>query len=329
MKTIDPIDSAYLTIAAELQSVEEILIDAVSSCQVSIIKEAAQHTISGGGKRLRPALSILSAKICGGYNESVLYLCAAIELIHTASLIHDDVLDEAELRRGLPSAKAIWGNHLSILVGDYCLSMASKLLSRYSNSKIISIITEAALKTTEGEALETIYRNNISTGIDSYIKVIGLKTACLMEAACETGSMIAEAPERLTENLKNYGKNIGIAFQIADDIMDYVSPGNSMGKPKGADLRSGKLTLPLIFSLHKCSSHEKDTIKEALLANNEDACGFDDVVKILEKYGCISESIKKCEEYILAAEQSISTLRPSLEKDALINLARFIVPRKY
>lgn len=321
-------EAIYLTISEQLDGVERVLSEAIGSSEVPTIKEVSSHIISSGGKRFRPALAILSANICGHSGKNIIHLGAAIELIHTASIIHDDVLDNADLRRGVPAANARWGNHLSILVGDYCLSLASQLLAKHTNTGVISILTEAASKTTAGEILEAVNDCNISMNVDTYINIIRLKTACLIAGSCEAGSTLAEAPQKLIAALKDYGMNLGMAFQIVDDILDYTTDSTRLGKSKGTDLKEGKLTIPVICALKKCDATEKELIKESLLAPNFSAHHFDSVNNILNKYGCVDESKKAAEKYIHLAKETLAPFRPSLEKEALTKFADLVLSRK-
>lgn len=317
-----------LTISGQLGDVEKALQGALQTSHVGLIKDASSHIVTNGGKRLRPALAILSSKICGYSGENVVHLGAAIELIHTASIIHDDVLDSAELRRGVPAANAKWGNHLSILVGDYCLSLASQMLSNHTTMRVISILTDAATKTTEGEVLEVINDSNISIDVDTYLNIIRLKTAYLIAASCEAGSSLAEAPPKLTSALRDYGMNLGMAFQITDDILDYTIESVNLGKKRGTDLKEGKLTLPLIYALTLCNNEEKEIIKESLLAPTYSEDHFKSVINILERHNCVQRAKETARKYMNEAIHNLSSFRPSLEREAMIRFAGFVVERR-
>lgn len=317
----------FLMISREMERVGEILDEAISATSVPVIKEVASHIIGSGGKRFRPALAVLSAKIAGNGSEKAPYLGAAIELVHTASIIHDDVLDNAELRRGVATANSRWGNHLSVLVGDYCFCLASSLLVRHTNNRVVEVVTRATEKTTEGEVLEIVGTNNINTSIDTYLNVVYLKTACLIEASCEAGALMAEATPKIADALKNYGKNLGIAFQITDDVLDYTSESYESGKNRGTDLKEGKLTLPLIYALEVATAEERALIKDSLLSSNVSNKDFISIIELLHRYGAITKAKGKALEYINAAKDALSIFRTSLEKEALLKFADHIVQR--
>lgn len=321
-------DAIFFTISGELKRVDEVLDESVHASVVPLIKEVASHIISSGGKRLRPALTILSAKICGYSAEKIPYLASAVELIHTASLIHDDVLDNADLRRGVVTANAKWGNHLSILVGDYCLGLANQLLVRHTTKEIIGVLTDAARETTEGEILEVVYSNDTSMGVDTYMDIINRKTARLIAASCEAGSMLAEAPQRLVSSLKDYGTNLGTAFQIVDDILDFTTESASLGKRRGTDLKEGKLTLPIIYALQSSNPSEKEIIKGSLLAPTHSEEDFRAVVNILDKYGCAGQAMETAVGFIKRSIESLTPFKQSLEKESLIKFANFVVTRR-
>jgi len=210
-----------LPVQPELKEVESILAsDAVSS--VELVNSAARYVLQNGGKRIRPALLLLVSKMFGADPASAVRLGAAIEMIHAASLMHDDVLDNATLRRGKPSANVKWGNQLSILVGDFLWCRASQITISHGNGRILSVMTETVEKTTEGEILEIIKSNDFNIGEDDYLKIIKLKTAMLFACSCQIGAIMAGVPEKFEAALKNYGLDIGIAFQLADDVLDYI-----------------------------------------------------------------------------------------------------------
>lgn len=327
MEQNDKSDGFFLTIRGQIERIDEILAETIDSTDVPIIKDVARHIILSGGKRFRPALAVLSSKICGYLGDPVLYIGAAIELVHTASLIHDDVLDGAELRRGVSSINAKWGNHLSILVGDYCLSQASRILTKHANSEIILLSADAVMKTTEGEVLEVVHSNDLSVDEDIYMKIIQLKTAYLIATSCKIGGLLAVAPEHLLVALWKYGMNIGIAFQIVDDILDYTIENKVFGKKRGTDLKEGKLTLPVIYSLRQCSQGEKETIKGSLLTSTYSKDNFESVAAILNKYDCIDKAKGVASRHITLAKEALAPFRASLEKDALIKFADMVLNR--
>lgn len=323
------VEALFLPIRKELAAVDSVLHAAVYSSSVPLIREAALHTISGGGKRFRPALAILSAKICGYSGDTSIDLGAAIELVHTASLIHDDVLDNSDLRRGRATANAKWGNHLSILIGDYCYSIAGELLARKSTPEIVALLTQAAKETTEGEVMEVVNSNDISMDTEKYMEIIRLKTACLISASCKAGGLLADVPEKLLRSLSEYGLNLGLAFQIIDDILDFTKESSALGKRSGTDLKEGKITLPVIYALAKCDREERSVIKESLLTPAYCQKNFAEVVAILEKYNSTSETVQTAVTYVNKAKSALDQFKPSIEKETLIKFADFVLSRNF
>jgi octaprenyl-diphosphate synthase len=323
------IEAICLPISDQLERAEEILDESIRFTDVPLIREVAKYVIENGGKRFRTALAILSAKTCGFTGDSVAYLGAVVELIHTASLIHDDVLDDADVRRGATSANVKWGNHISVLVGDYCLGLANKILADHTNWQVLKVITDAATKTTEGEVLEVVSSNNLAMDVDAYLNIIEHKTAWLIAASCHAGAVLAEATPRLSEALKNYGLNLGMAFQIKDDILDYTMESTKLGKNKGMDLKEGKMTLPLIYALSRCADKEKEIIKESLFAPMHSNEHFESVIGILREYHCAEDALKKAEEYVRCAQAALAPFRPSLEKDSLVKFSDYVLNRRY
>lgn len=328
MERDNKLSTIYLTIKSDLERVEDVLNKTVASSEIPIVREIASHVIFSGGKRIRPAISILSAQICGEAHEKTSFLAAAIELIHTASIMHDDVLDGSELRRGRVTTNAKWGNHLSILIGDFCFSSASRILSKHTSTEIIERISNAVTETTEGEILEVLYTNKTTIDIPTYMKVIELKTARLISAAGETASLLVNAPTRLVQALKEYGTNLGLAFQIMDDVLDYKNSTEELGKRSGVDLREGKLTLPLLYALKNCEGKECEIIKESLLTNIFSTELFNSVKTILERHDCLKDALNTASNYVNRAKAALTPFRTSFEKEALISLADYAIERK-
>jgi octaprenyl-diphosphate synthase len=254
-------------------------------------------------------------------------LAASIEMIHAASLLHDDVLDNAAMRRGKPSSNVKWGNQISILVGDFLWCRASGITVGYQNGRILGAAIRAVEKTTEGEILEIIKSNDFGISEDEYLKIITLKTAMLFACSCQIGAIFANASERHEEALKDFGLNLGIAFQLADDVLDYNSSEEKFGKKTGTDLGEGKLTLPVISVLKKCSEKESHVIREALLANSMDASIFKEIKAILNRYGTLESSLALARNYSKRSKAQIEPFKQSIEKDALLAMADYAVAR--
>jgi octaprenyl-diphosphate synthase len=263
-----------------------------------------------------------------GYTGDQAIQCAAgLEFIHTASLLHDDVIDHAELRRGRPSANAKWGNHISVLVGDFFYCRSSDVFSRTGQIEIVQMITDTITRTTEGEVFETIKSNDIEIQEDDYLRIINDKTAILFSSACAVAGLLAKVSDDFQEALINYGTNIGIAFQLADDYLDYVSDEEKFGKTRGKDLCEGKLTLPLIIALRHSSDVEAGIIKRALLAERLDEMRFREVIGILEKFKALEYTRDLADDYAHKAKQALGIFKTSLAKDSLLALADYFVYR--
>ncbi len=315
-----------LPVQQELRLVEDEISKNISS-EVDVVRSASAYVLQNGGKRVRPALLLLTAKLLGANAAQAAPLAAAMEMIHAASLLHDDVLDNATIRRGKPSSNVKWGNQISILVGDFLWCRASNVIITYQNSRILESAISSVEKTTEGEILEIIKSNDFGISEDEYLKIITLKTAMLFACSCHIGSIFANASEKNEEALKNFGLNLGIAFQLADDVLDYNSSEEKFGKKAGTDLCEGKLTLPVISVLKKCSEKESHVIREALLANSMDITIFKEITSILNRYGTLESALVLAHNYSKKAKAQVEAFKQSIEKDALLALADYAVGR--
>ncbi len=315
-----------LPVSPELREVEDLISKSCAS-DIELVDSAAKYVIGGGGKRIRPAMLLLSAKLLGICKEKSVPLAAAVEMVHAASLLHDDVLDNAKVRRGRASTNAKWGNQISILVGDYLWCKASDLAIRFGSQRVLSALIEGVWSTTEGEILEIVTSNNFTISSDEYLKIIKLKTAMLFSCSCKIGAIAAGAPEKFEQALADYGLNVGIAFQLIDDVLDYTATEERFGKKAGTDLCEGKLTLPVIIALKKCSSSEAAIIRESLLSNSLDETVLLRVIDILKKYSTLEETQSLAKSYAERAKNSIAFFKPSLEKDSMTALADFAVSR--
>jgi octaprenyl-diphosphate synthase len=320
------LEEICLPIKQDLLEVEQVIQRHLAS-SVSFITDIAEYVIRNGGKRLRPILCLFSSRLAGATGPKVTDCASAMEFFHTATLMHDDVIDNAQLRRGKASANARWGNHVSVLVGDFFYCQASRLLVGTGNLKVIHLITQAMLATTEGEILEISKSNDLSTSEEDYLKIVTSKTAVLMASSCRIGGLLGNISEEYTAALGDYGKNLGIAFQLADDVLDYISEEPKFGKVRGTDLREGKLTLPLIAALRHCGNEERRLIKDALIAENLEEPRFREIVSIINKYGGIETTLKLARRYADKAKESLSLFKPSMEKEALFLLASYVIER--
>lgn len=321
------LEEICLPIKQDLIEVERVIQSRLKS-SVSFVTDVAEYVIHNGGKRLRPSLCLLTSGLAGANGQKVYDCAAAMEFFHTATLMHDDVIDNAKLRRGKPSANAQWGNHVAVLVGDFFYCQASSLLVGTGNLKIIDLITQTMLATTEGEILEISKSNDLSTTEEDYLKIVTAKTAILMRSSCEVGGMLANISEEYIQAMGVYGENLGIAFQLADDVLDYISDEEKFGKARGTDLKEGKLTLPLIVALRHCGNEERRLIKDTLIAENMNESHLREVISIINRHGGIDYTLKLAHSYIQKAEKSLSPFKPSIEKETLLSLSNYVIDRK-
>lgn len=326
MAPMSPVEQIFLPIKDALAKVEHVILDECRT-NVSTITQVIEYIIAHGGKRIRPALTIMSARITGYNGDNAPRVGAALEMVHTASLLHDDVVDNAPTRRGAPSANSKWGNQISVLVGDFFWCKACQIIVDMEQPKVLRAITDAVISTTEGEVIELIHSNDVSMSEEEYLRIIKYKTARLMAVSCRTGAMLSGASENLEAAVSRYGLDLGIAFQLADDALDYDSDEERFGKSRGTDLREGHLTLPLILALQRCEDNESSLIKEALLSQTLDDTQFADVLTILERYQCIKDTRAMAQRYVDQAIAHLEPFKPSLDKDALVQLAHYVVHR--
>ncbi|MBN2232826.1 MAG: polyprenyl synthetase family protein [Deltaproteobacteria bacterium] len=294
---------------------------------VSLIPKISEHIILSGGKRLRPALLILTMRMLGGAPGSGTALAAVIEFIHTATLLHDDVVDEADMRRGLAAANAIWGNEASVLVGDFLFSTAFDLAVDQRNIAILKALSSATRRLAEGEILELMRTADVDTTETDYRKIIEGKTAVLMAAACECGALLAGDDPGRQEKMRSYGLHAGMAFQIIDDILDYTSREEALGKSIGIDLEEGKLTLPLIRVLEQAAPAERERVRDIILADFVSPEDFSQVLDLIRKYRGIEFSTARATEHVEAARELLADMPASPYRGALDFLARYIVNR--
>lgn len=298
------------------------------SSNVPFVENVVEYVIQNGGKRLRPILAIICSKLAGYQGRAALTLGSAIEFMHTASLLHDDVLDNAELRRGRPSTNRKWGNHVSVLVGDFFFCRAMDILVQHGDLRVLRVVTDAVTSTTEGEILEIMNTHDLSLAQESYIKIITGKTAALISSACQVGAILGKVSEDFEQALRKLGLYLGIGFQLIDDALDYSSTPEELGKVNGTDLKEGKLTLPLIYALKRCTENEAQVIKNALIADTSDPSNFGKVMSIIDNYDGIHDTTKLAHSYIEKAKEQLKPFRASLEKDTLNSLADYVVMRR-
>lgn len=310
----------------EIRAVDRLIINELGS-DVALINQMGHYIVGNGGKRLRPMLLLLVAKALGGVNDNHLILAAVIEFIHTATLLHDDVVDDSELRRGKESANAVWGNAASVLVGDYLYSKSFEMMVSTGNLRVMEILSKTTTAIAEGEVLQLLNCNNPETTEEKYLEVISRKTAILFSAAARLASVTADMPIEVEQRLAEYGQHLGIAFQLIDDALDYKASQDELGKNLGDDLAEGKPTLPLIHAIQNSSSAEAQVIIDAIKNGNREA--FNDVYAIVLQTGAIEFTEQRAEEHAKKAIDALSVLSESTYKQTLIMLAKFSVQRNY
>jgi octaprenyl-diphosphate synthase len=310
----------------EAKAVDQLIISELSS-DVILINEIGRYIVTNGGKRLRPMLLLLAAKCLGEVSQNHLILAAVIEFIHTATLLHDDVVDESDLRRGKESANAVWGNAASVLVGDYLYSSAFEMMVRTDNMRVMGLLSKTTTAIAEGEVLQLLNCNNPETTEAKYLEVIARKTAILFSAATQLAAILSGSGEEIETALALYGQHLGIAFQLIDDALDYKATAEELGKNLGDDLAEGKPTLPLIYAIQNGTPEEAAIIVSAIKTGNRDV--FNEVYAVVQRTKAITYTEQRADEEAQKAINSLAVLPESDYKNALILLAKFAVQRNY
>ncbi len=322
-----PMEKILTLIEKDLKRLE-LAIDTLNETKVKVITNIIDHIIKSGGKRIRPILLILTSKLCGYKGKRHIKYAAVIEFIHTATLLHDDVIDNAQLRRGSSTANILWGNQASVLVGDFLYSKSFELMSKEGNMDIIKTVSNATTILSEGEILELIKTSDTNLTEEEYFEIINKKTAILFSAACEIGGILGDISKAKIRRLSDYGKYLGIAFQLVDDLLDYVGEKDTFGKQVGTDLKEGKVTLPLIYTLKHASEKDSSLIKENLYKREITSKDFKTVKNIVEKYGGFQYTHNVTKIYIEKARKCLEGFGPSNYKDALLSLTDMMLTRK-
>lgn len=328
------INDIFAAYSAELKTVEEELFSIFQS-DVFLIPVIGRHIINSGGKRIRPLFLLLSADLCGYKGANRRLLAAIIEAIHTASLLHDDVIDGASTRRGKTASHVLWGNQIVVLVGDYLYSNALKLAVEYKNQMIMEALSTATTRMTEGEILQLHKIADPEITEDDYFKIISAKTGVLISAACKIGGILAEKSDDAMNALANFGMKTGIAFQMADDVLDYMAKQDDLGKKLGKDLEEGKITMPLIQLLKTASDIERHEVINIITdtAKNPEKSGGDNIsqnriIQLFNKYNSITESLKIADAIVQEARAELDIFPPSEEKEAIIAMADYAMSRE-
>ncbi len=320
---IQDVFSAYKN---DLQQVEKYINEYVTS-EIKLIPEVAHHLIDSGGKRFRPLLLLISSGICGYRGDQRFLMATAMEFIHTATLLHDDVIDQATIRRGKTSANNVFGNAVSVLVGDFLCFKSFRLLTEAGNLDILQLISRIAYIMSEGEVFQLIKRGDINLTEEEYLTIIEKKTAVLISAACATGAILGSASPEKIDALAQFGKNIGMAFQITDDTLDYTGKEQEFGKSIGKDLEEGKITLPLIFAIKQSTEEEKDKIKEIIIGKKGSQKVAREILRLIKKYNGIDYSLLCAKNFIRDAQIQLNVFPECLEKDHFNAVAEYILSR--
>ena len=298
--------------------------------KVDLVQKMTEYQLKTGGKRLRALLTLESAKLCnytkGGRDIN---LAACVELIHAATLMHDDVIDNAELRRGKDTLNNIWGNHSSILVGDYLLSRCFEMMVDDGNIEILKLLSSTSSEIAQGEVLQLQHKGEVDMLEETYLKIISSKTAALFSAATKVGAILANKEPKYKDALEFYGKNLGLTFQIADDTLDYNSQIKLFGKKVGNDFFEGKVTLPIILLYQKVSPEIQKKMKKIFKQSHRNDNELEYILSLIKKYNIIKECYKKADHFINLASNSLSIFNDSLEKNILKNLTSFSIKRSF
>ncbi len=298
-------------------------------CSVEAVTAIGNYLQISGGKRLRPALVLLSARLCGYSGPSAVQLGAVVEVIHTATLIHDDVIDGADMRRGRPSTNSRWGNHISVLAGDWLYMQAFQTALRERNFEVLDVLIQLTQMMVEGELLQLEKLGRIDITEEEHLQLVDRKTACLFSASVKLGGLIARLDPALQRNLAEYGRNLGMAFQLVDDLLDFMANENKLGKPVASDLREGKITLPLILALRQCSAEERRLVEKVLEERAFQTVSRGEILQVLSRYATPAAVMGRAGEYGRRAQLHLERFPDSPYKRALEALPEFILHREH
>lgn len=318
--------AALNIIGDELRLVEQQFRKDLES-DVPLIRKVGEYVLSSGGKRVRPALLLLAAKLCGYQGDKAVPLASVIEFIHTATLLHDDVVDSATLRRGIASANTLWGNEASVLVGDFLFSKSFSLMVGVGSLDILRVLSDATTVIAEGEVMQLLCTGELDLTEERYIGVVRAKTAILMSAACEAGAILGAVSAERQKDMADFGMELGIAFQLMDDLLDYTASEEEFGKCIGHDLEEGKITLPLIHTLRQCTAAERSVIEAVVEKDEMSLDEFREVSGLVKQYGGIEYTVEAARRHIASSRERLGSFEASPVKDALVELADYVVTR--
>jgi len=321
------IQDIFQRLKADIDRINHALAANLSS-HVKLISDVGEYILTSGGKRVRPLLFVLSARLCGCRADHLADVSTIFEYLHAATLLHDDVVDAATVRRGLSSANMIWGNQAVILVGDFLLAKALSIASATGRMKVVEVLSRTTTLMAEGEVLQLIHTGNFNLTEAEYFEVITRKTAILMSAACRIGAIMAGVSDTQEQALSDFGLNLGITFQLVDDLLDYTGDAQALGKPVGNDLKEGKITLPLIHVLAATTGAERQRLQEVAAAPDPEAIARE-LIPAMERYGSLEQARRQAQDYNRQAQQCLETFAASPEKDLFLEITNYLVSRTF
>ncbi|MBH61731.1 MAG: farnesyltranstransferase [Alphaproteobacteria bacterium] len=321
-------DTLKSLVGEDLAQVNEVILSRMHS-RVPLIPELAGHIIAAGGKRLRPLITLACARMCGYAGVRHVNLAACVEFIHTATLLHDDVVDESDLRRGNATANAVWGNQASVLVGDFLFSRAFQVMVEDGSLKVLDILSTASAVIAEGEVLQLLTTNDTATTEDAYLEVVSAKTAALFAAAARIGAVVADRPRTEEDALESFGRNLGIAFQLTDDVLDYSAHQATLGKTVGDDFREGKITLPIVLAFRRGNEEERAFWKRTLEDGGQTEADLDQAIAYLTAHDALEDTIERARHYGAMAHDALGIFPDSEIKKTLLNVVDFCIDRAH
>jgi octaprenyl-diphosphate synthase len=322
------LDPLFELLKPDLERVNRLIVERMHS-PVSLVAELAGHIVSAGGKRLRPMLTLACARLCGYQGDRHVALAAVVEFIHTATLLHDDVVDDSQLRRGRDTANAIWGNKPPVLVGDFLFARSFQLMVEDGSLKVLEILSRAAAVIAEGEVHQLMTANDTSTGEAAYMEVIEAKTAALFAAASRVGAVLAERPPAEEEAIERFGRHLGIAYQLVDDVLDFSAAEAELGKALGDDFRDGKLTLPILIAFARGDAEERAFWRRTLEESDQRPGDLDRAVRLLDRHGALTETMARARSHAASAVEALAVFPDGPLRRALSETALFAVERGF
>ena len=322
----DVLTTLAALVGSDMEATNRAIVQRMDS-PVALIPQLAAHIVAAGGKRIRPLLTLAAARMCGYAGVRHIQLAACVEFIHTATLLHDDVVDESLLRRGMDSANAVFGNKASVLVGDFLFARAFQLMVADGSLKVLDILSHAAATIAEGEVLQLVTQHDLSTPRDRYLDVIRGKTAALFIAACQVGAVVAERPPAEEQALADYGANLGMAFQLVDDALDYAADQATLGKTVGDDFREGKVTLPVLVAFQAGDAEAQAFWRRTIEDSEQTEADLDHALGLIEASGAIGATLDAAVQFAATAKAALEVFPDSALRAALIGVADFTVSR--